>query len=100
MENQELTEEQRLAIIAKVVKAVKAGKSIVEVDTDFVNELKAEKATEDLVVEHGLLAAKDEDIEDEKQFLEVDKKVDFDGDENETDMNCLSPHFQTNHINT
>ena len=94
MLNQELTEEQRLAIIAEAVRAVKAGETIVEVDQDLIDDYKAEQATEDLVVEHGLLNAQKEDIEDEKQFLEVDKEVDFDSDESETDMDSLSPQMR------
>jgi len=87
----ELTEEQRLAFIGKIVKAVQSGETIIPVDQDLVNEIKAEHATEDLVVEHGLLDAQEEDIEDEKQFLELDKEVDFDEDESETDMDSVSP---------
>ena len=94
MLNQELTEEQRLLIIGEVVRAVKAGETIVAVDQDMIDEYKEELATEDFVVEHGLLNVKDEDIEDEKQFFELEKKVDFDEDENETDMDSLSPSFR------
>jgi phosphotransferase system IIA component len=90
----ELTEEQRLVIIAEVVRSVKAGETIVEVDQDMIDEYKAEQATEDFVVEHGLLDVKDEDIEDEKQFIELEEKVDFDADESETDMNSLSPSLR------
>jgi len=94
MLNQKLTEEQRLAVIAEVVRSVKAGETIIEVDQDMIDDYKAEQATEDFVVEHGLLNVKDEDIEDEKQFFELEKKVDFDDDENETDMDSLSPSFR------
>jgi|TARA_B110001454_G_scaffold31561_1_gene30846 acetolactate synthase small subunit len=94
MKNEELTEEQRLVIIAEVVRSVKAGETIVEVDQDMIDEYKAEQATEDFVVEHGLLDVKDEDIEDEKQFFELEEKVDFDADESETDMNSLSPSLR------
>jgi len=94
MENQELTEAQRLAIIAEVVRSVKAGETIVSVDQNMIDEYKEEQATEDFVVEHGLLDVKDEDIEDEKQFFKLEEKVDFDDDESETDMDSLSPSFR------
>ena len=88
------TEEQRLAVIREIVKAVQSGETIVEVDEDFVNELRAEQATEDLVVEHGLLNAQQEDVEDESQFLDLEKQVDFDDDESETDMENISPSMR------
>ena len=91
MENQELTEEQRLARIGDMVKAVQNGKVKTVVDEKLVAEHRAEKATEDLVVAHGLLSAKGEDVVAEKQFLEVDEEVDFDKDENEVNMVTLSP---------
>jgi len=96
MNNQELplTEEQRLAIIAELVRAVKSGEANIEVDQELIDNYKEEKATEDFLVEHGLLNAQEEDIEDEKQFLELEKDVDFDEDENETDMESLSPSFR------
>ena len=93
MLNQEVTEEQRLVIIAEVVRSVKAGETIIAVDQDMIDGYKAEQATEDFVVEHGLLDVKEEDIEDEKQFFKLEEKVDFDADESETDMNSLSPPF-------
>ena len=96
MENQELTltEEQRLAKIGDMVKAVKNGKVPSIVDEELATEHRAEKATEDLVVAHGLLSAKGEDVEDEKQFLQVDEEVDFDKDENEINMVTLSPSMR------
>lgn len=96
MNNQELplTEEQRLAIIAELVRAVKSGEANIEVDQELIDNYKEEKATEDFLVEHGLLNAQEEDIEDEKQFLELEKDVNFDEDENETDMESLSPSFR------
>ena len=93
MENQELTEEQRLAIIAEVVRSVKAGETIIEGDQDMIDDYKAEQATEDFVVEHGLLNATEEDVLDEAERLDsIDHKeeVDFDADENETDMENVS----------
>jgi hypothetical protein len=94
MENQELTQDQRLEIIAEVVRSVKAGETIISVDQDMIDEYKSEQATEDFVVKHGLLDVKDEDIEDEKQFFKLEEKVDFDDDESETDMDSLSPSFR------
>jgi hypothetical protein len=94
MENQELTQDQRLAIIAEVVRSVKAGETIISVDQNMIDEYKEEQAAEDFVVEHGLLDVKEEDIEDEKQFFKLEEKVDFDDDESETDMDSLSPSFR------
>ena len=60
-----------------------------------VEELKAEQATENLVVEHGLLDATNHDVEDEVEKLDsIEEDVDFDSDENEVDMNLLSPNMR------
>ena len=96
MENQstEPTEEQRLALIKAIVKKVKSGDSTFVVDQDLLDEFKADKATEDFVVEHGLLKATEEDILDEAERLDSvnhkEEEVDFDADENETDMENVS----------
>ena len=95
MENQstEPTEEQRLALIKAIVKKVQSGDSSFVVDQDLLDEFKADKATEDFVVEHGLLNATEEDVLDEAERLDsIDHKeeVDFDADENETDMENVS----------
>ena len=54
-------------------------------------ELRAEQLAEKLVVEHGLVEAKQEDIEEEFDALPVeDDDEDFDADENLVDMNAVS----------
>ena len=60
---------------------------------ELVNELKAEKLAEELVLEHGLIEASDEDIKEEfisLDAVEADEKEDFDGDENLVDMDAVS----------
>jgi hypothetical protein len=98
MKNQNLSseikcEEERLAIIKAIVKKVQSGDSECVVDQDLLDEFKSEKATEDFVVEHGLLDATEEDVRDEVgQLASVDheKDSDFDADENEVDMENVS----------
>ena len=58
-----------------------------------MEDLKAEKLAEDLVIEHGLLEANQNDVEDEFVSLdavEAEEDDDFDNDENLVDMNCVS----------
>ena len=58
-----------------------------------MEDLKAEKLAEDLVIEHGLLEANQNDVEEEFVSLdavEAEEDEDFDNDENLTDMNCVS----------
>tara|TARA_R100000234_G_C4838910_1_gene110215 strand:+ start:124 stop:432 length:309 start_codon:yes stop_codon:yes gene_type:complete len=98
MENQkrELTQEERIAIIKAIHEdVVSNGLRVNAEGKALVEELKAEQATEDLVVEHGLLDATDHDVEDEVEKLDsVEEDVDFDSDENEVDMNLLSPSMR------
>ena len=60
----------------------------------LVEELKAEKLAEELVVEHGLLEASEEEVREEFVSLdsvERDEEVeDFDNDENLVDMDSVS----------
>ena len=98
MENQkrELTQEERIAIIKAIHEdVVSNGLRVNAEGKALVEELKAEKATEDLVVEHGLLDATNHDVEDEVEQLDsVEESVDFDSDENEVDMTLLSPNMR------
>jgi len=59
---------------------------------NLLDELKAEQLAEKLVVEHGLIEAKKEDIEEEFDSLEhkEEEEEDFDSDENLVDMNSVS----------
>ena len=68
-----MTEEQRIAVIAK---AVENSKSITP--SQSVEEFIAEIKTEDVVTEHGLLDAQKVDLEDESQFLFSDSAEDID----------------------
>jgi len=69
----ELTQEQRIAVIAKAVEnsqSVTPSQSI----EDFIAEVK----TEEVFAEHGLLNNQKEDVEDESQFLHSDSAEDID----------------------
>ena len=74
-----MTEEQRIAVIAK---AVENSKSIMP--TQSVEELILEIKTEQLVTKHGLLDVQKEDLADESQFLFTDSAEDI--DEEDEDM--------------
>ena len=86
-----MTESQRLAIIANAV-AQSDNKRDPKL-ANYMEDLKAEKLAEDLVIEHGLLEANQNDVEEEFVSLdavEAEEDEDFDNDENLTDMNCVS----------
>ena len=98
MENQkrELTEQERIAIIKAIHEdVVSNGLRVNAEGKALVEELKAEQATENLVVEHGLLDSTNHYVEDEVEKLDsIEEDVDFDSDENEVDMNLLSPNMR------
>ena len=73
-----MTEEQRIAVIAK---AVENSETIAP--SQSVEEFIAEIKTEDVVTEHGLLDAQKEDLEDESQFLHSDSAEDIDEEDQE-----------------
>ena len=83
-----MTESQRLQLIANAV--AKTNKKVAPQFEDLLSELLSEK----LVVEHGLVEAKQEDIEEEFVSLDAvdsDKDdEDFDNDENLVDMDTIS----------
>ena len=88
-----MTESQRLALIAN---AVASSKEVAPQFQGLLEELKAEKLAEDLVLEHGLLEASKEEIEDEFVSLdsvESDKDDIDEDDEEQTDMDCVSGSF-------
>ena len=90
--SKELTEQERIAIIRAIVLDVQSNGSQIDAEGQkIIDEIKREQATEEVVVNHGLLNAQKEDVEDETDFLETEKEVDFDGDENEIDMETISP---------
>jgi len=98
MENEKriLTQEERIAIIKAIHEdVVSNGLRVNAEGKALVEELKAEQATESLVVEHGLLESTNHDVEDEVEQLDsVEESVDFDSDENEVDMTLLSPNMR------
>ena len=73
-----MTEEQRIAVIAKAVensKSITPSQSVEE----FIEEIK----TEDILVEHGLLDAQKNDLEDESQFFLTESAEDIDEEDQE-----------------
>ena len=69
----EMTEEQRIAVIAKAVENSQSVAPSQSVE-DFIAEIK----TEQVFAEHGLLDNQREDIEDESQFLYSDSAEEID----------------------
>jgi hypothetical protein len=68
-----MTEEQRIAVIAKAVansQTIAPSQSV----EDFIAEVK----TEQVFTEHGLLNTQREDVEDESQFLFTDSAEEVD----------------------
>ena len=68
--------------------------------SNFIQELKADLMAEQLVVEHGLLEATQEEVEDEVAELassddKADEDDDFDNDENLHDMDAVSPQMRS-----
>tara|TARA_B100001778_G_scaffold327435_1_gene325447 strand:+ start:503 stop:820 length:318 start_codon:yes stop_codon:yes gene_type:complete len=87
-----LTEQERLDIIRAIALEVQSNDIQPNAEgQEIVAVLQEEKATEEVVVNHGLLNAQKEDVEDEVDFLETEENVDFDSDENEVDMEMISP---------
>ena len=89
-----MKENERLSFIANAV--ANATTKVDSKFTDLFDELKAEKLAEDLVLNHGLLEASDEDIKEEFVSLdavESDKDEVDENDEEQTDMDCVSGSF-------
>ncbi len=86
-----MKENQRLSFIAN---AVANATKVAPQFQGLLEELKAEKLAEELVVEHGLLEASEEEVHEEFVSLdsvERDEEVeDFDNDENLVDMDAVS----------
>ena len=91
-----IPEDQRLANIAEAVRLVKSGGvKTNEKYKNFVEDMKAEKATEDFIVKHGLSNVNKKDIEEEINELEsTEKKIDYDQDESEVDMSTISKEMR------
>ena len=73
-----MTEEQRIAVIAKAV-----ANSQTIAPSQSVEEFIAEIKTEEVFAEHGLLDNQKVDIEDESQFLYSDSAEDIDEEDEE-----------------
>lgn len=85
-----MTESQRMELIRN---AVASANKVAPQFQELLNELKAEKLAEDLVLEHGTQHASKEDIEQEFVSLdavESDKDEIDENDEEQTDMDCVS----------
>ena len=88
-----MNQSDRLALIAN---AVASAKEVAPQFQGLLEELKAEKLAEDLVLNHGLLEASDEDIKEEFVSLdavESDKDEIAENDEEQVDMDCVSGSF-------
>ena len=86
-----MNQSDRIALIANAV-----AQSDNKVNKKFANlleELKAEKLAEDLVLEHGIQHASDDDVREEFVSLDAverEEDEDFDNDENLVDMDNVS----------
>lgn len=92
-----MTESQRLEIIRNIANNNNA--EVSPVLANLIDELKAEKIAEEIVIEHGLLEATQRDVEDEVQELassedKSDEDDDYDNDENLHDMTAISPSMR------
>lgn len=92
-----MTESQRLEIIRNIANNNNA--EVSPVLANLIDELKAEKIAEEIVIEHGLLEVTQRDIEDEVQELassedKADEDDDYDNDENLHDMTAISPSMR------
>ena len=58
------------------------------------DEIEEEMKSEDFFTEHGLSEAQEHDVKDEMSFLEEEEEVDYDADENEVNMDEISPHMR------
>jgi len=92
-----MTESQRLENIRRMAEDNNA--EVNSALANFIDELKAEKIAEEIVIEHGLLEATQRDVEDEVQELassedKADEDDDYDNDENLHDMTAVSPSMR------
>jgi len=88
-----MNQSERLSLISN---AVANATKVAPQFQGLLEELKAEKLAEDLVLNHGLLQASDEDIKEEFVSLdsvESDKDDIDENDEEQVDMDCVSGSF-------
>jgi len=94
-----MSNESNISMIAQAVANANAnGNAVPSRFSDFVEEMKEESMTEDVVVKHGLLPATSYDVNDEVEIAtprhtlgrDSDTETDFDNDENLVDMDSVS----------
>jgi hypothetical protein len=88
-----LNEKDRLSLIAN---AVASAKKVAPQFQGLLEELKAEKLAEDLVLEHGIQHASKNEVDEEFVSLdavESDKDDIDENDEEQVDMDCVSSSF-------
>ena len=87
-----MTEQERIELIKNAV--AQSDNKVDAKFADLLDELKQEKLAEDVVLNHGLLQATDDDVQEEFVSLDAvdsDKDdEDFDNDENLVDMDTIS----------
>ena len=89
-----MTESQRLAFIKNAV--ANATKIVPQKFKGLLDELKAQKATEDFITENGLLPVSDDEVKEEFVSLDAvenDKDEIDENDEEQVDMDCVSGSF-------
>ena len=94
-----MTESERLENIRRIAENTNA--QVSPALASFIEELKADKLAEELVVEHGLLQATKQEVEDQVQEFastedKADEDDDYDNDENLHDMTAISPSMREN----
>ena len=88
-QREELTEWER-RVFTETIQRVEDSKPPLTLDE--VEQIKEETLAESLVAEHGLLDAKDEDIQDERQFLGTDQAENL--DEEDESVFAVSPELK------
>ena len=86
-----MNQSDRIALIANAV--AQSDNKVSNKFADLLDELKAEKLAEDLVLEHGIQHASDDDVREEFVSLDAverEEDEDFDNDENLVDMDNVS----------
>lgn len=92
-----MTESERLENIRRIAENNNA--QVSPALASFIEELKADKLAEELVVEYGLLQATKQEVEDQVQEFassedKADEDEDYDNDENLHDMSAVSPSMR------
>ena len=89
IEKEQLTEWER-QVFTETIQRVEDKKPPLTLDE--VEKIKEDTLTESVVTEYGLLDAKDEDIQDERQFLGTDQAEDL--DEEDESVFAVSPELK------